>query len=81
MSFLMVALEAEEGSFTPFIVNVSEISLVFDDELGDEWCLRLVLNDGSEFYCTHILTREGVFAGIGSMALFYKYLIAEEKHD
>lgn len=81
MKFLMLALEVEEGSFTPFIINVNQLSLVFDDELGDEWCLKLVLKDGSEHYCTHILTKKGVYAGIGSMTSFYKDLIAEDNHE
>lgn len=74
MKFLMLALECEEGSFTPFVVNTSKLSLVFGDELGDDWCLRLVLQDGSDFYCTHILNNKGNFVKISSMASFYEHL-------
>ena len=56
------------------VVNTSKLSLVFGDELGDDWCLRLVLQDGSDFYCTHILNNKGNFVKISSMASFYEHL-------
>lgn len=74
MKFLLLALEDDERSFLPFIVNISQLSLVFEDELGDDWCLKLVHQDGSEFYCTHILNDRGNFVKISSMASFYECL-------
>ena len=81
MKFLMLGLEKPEKFFSTFIVNASKIVDVAEDTLFGEWCLKLLLDDGRERYCTHILTSGGGYAAIGSMGLFYKDLIAEEKHD
>ena len=70
----MLALEVEKESFEPFIININKISFVFDDELGDEWCLKLILEDGSDFYCTHLLNKKGNFVNISNMQSFYRYI-------
>lgn len=79
MKFLMLGLEKPEKFFTTYIVNTSKIIDVAEDTFSNEWCLKLLLDDGRERYCTHILTKQGGFAGIGSMALFYKDIISEDK--
>lgn len=79
MKFLMLGLEKPEKFFTTYIVNTSKIIDVGEDTFSNEWCLKLLLDDGRERYCTHILTKQGAFAGIGSMALFYKDIISEDE--
>lgn len=46
----------------------------FNDEVGDEWCLKLVIEDGFEYYCTHLLNKKGNFVNISSMSSFHSYL-------
>lgn len=77
MKFLMLGLENPGKSFTEFIVNPSKIIDVTEDTLFNEWCLKLLLDDGRDRYCTHILAREGVYTGIGSIGLFYKDLTGD----
>ena len=79
MKFLMLGLEKPEKFFTTYIVNTSKIIDVAEDTFSNKWCLKLLLDDGRERYCTHILTKQGAFAGIGSMALFYKDIISEDE--
>lgn len=73
MKFLMLGLEVEEV-LSPFVVNIDKIILVVDDEIGDEWCLKLVIEDGFEYYCTHLLNKKGNFVNISSMSSFHSYL-------
>ena len=74
MKFLVLALEEEKGSFDPFIINIDKIAFAFNDELGGEWCLKLILEDGSDFYCTHLLNKKGNFVDISGMISFYRYI-------
>ena len=79
MKFLMLGLERPEKFFAKFIVNTSKIVDVAEDTLFGDWCLKLLLDDGKERYCTHIFTKGGGFAGIGSMTSFYKDIISEDE--
>ncbi len=79
MKFLMLGLEKPGKFFTTYIVNTSKIIDVAEDTLFDKWCLKLLLEDGKERYCTHIFTKGGGFAAIGSMASFYKDIILEDE--
>lgn len=81
MKFLMLGLEKPEKFFAKFIVNTSKIIVVAEDTLFGERCLKLLLDDGKERYCTHILTSNRGYARIGSIGQFYKDLISEDKHD
>nr|DAQ80136.1 MAG TPA: hypothetical protein [Caudoviricetes sp.] len=79
MKFLMLGLEKPEKFFTKFIVNTSKIVAVTEYALFGERCLKLVLDDGSDRCCTHILTGNGDYVRIDSIGQFYKDLISEEK--
>lgn len=79
MKFLMLGLEKPEKYSAKFIVNASKIVDVAEDTLFGEWCLKLLLDDGRDRYCTHILTGNGVYARIGSIGQFYKDLISEDE--
>lgn len=79
MKFLMLGLEKPEKFFTKFIVNTSKIVAVTEYTLFDERCLKLVLDDGGDRCCTHILTGNGNYVRIDSIGQFYKDLISEEK--
>lgn len=69
----MLALEVEEV-LSPFVINTDKIILVVDDELGDEWCLKLVIEGGFEYYFTHLLNKKGNFVDISSVSSFYSYM-------
>lgn len=79
MKFLMLGLEKPEKFFAKFIVNTSKIINVTEDTLFGERCLKLLLDDGRDRYCTHILTGNGGYARIGSIGQFYKDLISEDE--
>lgn len=79
MKFLMLGLEKHEKFFTKFIVNASKIVAVTEYALFGERCFKLVLDDGSDRCCTHILTGNGDYVRIDSIGQFYKDLISEEK--
>nr|DAI18857.1 MAG TPA: hypothetical protein [Caudoviricetes sp.] len=79
MKFLMLGLEKPEKFFTTYIVNTSKIVAVTEYALFGERCLKLLLDDGSDRCCTHIFTKGGGFAAIGSMASFYKDIILEDE--
>lgn len=56
--------------------NLLDETVEFLEKYGktDEWCLKLVIEGGFEYYCTHLLNKKGNFVGISSMSSFYSYL-------
>lgn len=79
MKFLMLGLEKPEKFFTKFVVNTSKIVAVTEYDLFCERCLKLVLDDGVDRCCTHILAGNGNYVRIDSIGQFYKNLISEDK--
>nr|DAT86863.1 MAG TPA: hypothetical protein [Caudoviricetes sp.] len=74
MKFLRVGLLLGDEDIEEFIIDASQIILVTEDAIGDNWCVKVELKDlEGPYYFTHIYTIP-FFEEIGSIYNFYNAL-------